>query len=105
MSRFAIANGQDQSAALWIMAILLLVYTTVTTLVRGFVKFNMAGPDDGAAGIVQLLTYGNAFSVIYALRHGLAKRAKSQVSTGKEIRYEQVCVSNENYCIQNWNVD
>ena len=91
MSRFAVANEQDQSAALWIMAVLLLVYTTVTTLVRGFVKFNMPGPDDGAAGIVQVLTYGNAFSVIYALRHGLAKRANSQAPTGKEIHYEQVC--------------
>lgn len=73
MARFAVSNSHDQSAALWIMTFLLLSYTTLTILVRGFVKVSMLGLDDGIAGLAQLLTYGNVFSVIYALLHGLAR--------------------------------
>ena len=73
MARFAVSNTQDQSATLWITAFLLLSYTTLTTLVRGFVKLSMLGLDDGIACIAQLLTYGNVFSIVYALRHGLAR--------------------------------
>ena len=64
MARFAVSNSHDQSAALWIMTFLLLSYTTLTILVRGFVKVSMLGLDDGIAGLAQLLTYGNVFSVI-----------------------------------------
>jgi hypothetical protein len=73
MARFAVSNSHDQSAALWIMTFLLLSYTTLTILVRGFVKSSMLGLDDGVAGLAQILNYGNVFSVIYALLHGLAR--------------------------------
>jgi hypothetical protein len=91
MARFAVANSQDQSAAIWIVAILLLAYTTLTTLVRGFVKFSMPGLDDGVAGFAQLFTYGNVFSVIYALLHGLAKTRPSDAVAEDDIGYEKVC--------------
>jgi hypothetical protein len=50
-----------------------LFYTTLTTLVRAVIKFRMIGLDDVVAGLAQLLAYGNAFNVIYALVHGLAR--------------------------------
>ena len=91
MARFAVADLQDQSAAVWIVAILLLAYTTLTTLVRGFVKSSMPGLDDGMAGLAQLFTYGNAFSVIYALLHGLAKTGPNDAVAKNENDYEEVC--------------
>lgn len=39
MARFAVSILRDQSAAVWIITFLLLSYTTLTFLVRGYVKF------------------------------------------------------------------
>lgn len=75
MARFAMADSQDQSAVVWIMTFLLLSYTTLTTLVRAAVKFRMLGFDDGVAVLAQLLAYGHAFCVIYALVLGLPGRS------------------------------
>jgi hypothetical protein len=63
----------------------------LTTLERGFVKFNMQGLDDGVAGLAQLFAYGNVFSVIYALLHGLAKTRPSDAVAKDDIGYEEVC--------------
>jgi hypothetical protein len=73
MARFATADSQDHSPAVWILTLLTLIYTTLTTLVRAAIKFRMLGLDDGIAVFAQLLACGNAFSVIYALVHGLAR--------------------------------
>lgn len=90
MARFAVSNTHDQSAALWIMTFLLLSYTTMTMLVRGFVKFSMLGLDDGVACLAQLLTYGNVFSIIYALDHGLAKSRVDYENGGSNNGYAEV---------------
>lgn len=90
MARFASSNAQDQSAASWIVAFLLLSYTTLTTMVRGFVKFSMLGLDDGVAVLAQLLAYGNALSVIIALRDGLAKSSLDSGRDGNEPGYGKV---------------
>lgn len=90
MARFAVSDAHDQSAALWIVTFLLLSYTTLTTLVRVFVKFSMLGLDDGVAGLAQLLAYGNVFSVIYALRLGLARKSQGDETMGVEAGYEKV---------------
>lgn len=73
MARFATVDSQDHSPAVWILTLLTLIYTTLTTLVRAAIKFRMLGLDDGVALFAQLLACGNAFSVIYALVHGLAQ--------------------------------
>jgi hypothetical protein len=73
MARFATADSQDHSPTVWILTLLTLIYTTLTTLVRAAIKFRMLGLDDGIAVFAQLLACGNAFSVIYALVHGLAR--------------------------------
>lgn len=73
MARFAVNDSIDHSATLWIINFLLLSYTTLTTLLRGFLKFSMLGVNDAVAGFAQLLVYGNILSIIYALRHGLTK--------------------------------
>jgi hypothetical protein len=73
MVRFALSDPQDQSAAVWIMTFLLLSYTTLTTLTRGFVKSKMMGLDDAAAGLMQLVAFGHVICVVYALLHGFAK--------------------------------
>lgn len=90
MARFAMSNAQDHSAASWIVAFLLLSYTTLTTMVRGFVKFSMLGLDDGVAVLAQLLAYGNSLSVIIALRGGLAKSSPDYGRDGNEPNYEKV---------------
>ena len=90
MARFAVSNPQDQSAASWIVAFLLLSYTTLTTMVRGFVKFSMLGLDDAVAVLAQLLAYGNALSVIVALRDGLAKSSPDPGKDGSEPEYGKV---------------
>jgi hypothetical protein len=90
MARFAMSNSQDHSAASWIVAFLLLSYTTLTTMVRGFVKFSMLGLDDGVAALAQLLAYGNALSVIIALRDGLAKRSPDYEAEEDTFGYEKV---------------
>jgi hypothetical protein len=84
MARFAISNSEDQRAAVWVVSILLLSYTTLTTLVRGVVKLKMMGLDDGVASLAQLLTYGNVASVVYALHHGLARR-EAYPSNGQDV--------------------
>jgi hypothetical protein len=73
MARFAVADSQDQTAPVWVMCILLLFYTTLTTLIRVAIKRKMICTDDYVALLAQLLAYGNAFNVIYALVHGLAR--------------------------------
>jgi hypothetical protein len=73
MGRFAVSDPRDQTAAVWIMSFLLLSYTTLTTLVRGYVKFKTIGLDDGAAGLTQLIAFGHVICMVYALMHGFAK--------------------------------
>jgi hypothetical protein len=73
MARFATVDSQDHSPAVWILTLLTLIYTTLTTLMRAAIKFRMLGLDDGVAAFAQLFACGNAFSVIYALIHGLAQ--------------------------------
>jgi hypothetical protein len=85
MARFAVFNSEDQRAAVWVVSILLLSYTTLTTLVRGVVKLKMMGLDDGVAGLAQLLTYGNVASVVYALHNGLSMR-EAYSSDGQDAR-------------------
>jgi hypothetical protein len=63
----------------------------VTTLVREFVKFSMPSLDDGVAGLAQLFAYGNVFSVIYALLHGLTKTRPSDAVAKDDIGYGEVC--------------
>ena len=93
MARFAVSNSQDRSAGSWIVAFLLLSYTTLTTMVRGFVKFSMLGLDDGVAALAQLLAYGNALSVIIALRHGLAKVSHHHEADGSKPDYGKVSMT------------
>jgi hypothetical protein len=90
MVRFALSDPRDQSAAVWIVTFLLLSYTTLTTLVRGFVKFKMMGLDDGAAGVAQLIVFGHVISVVYALLHGFAKASPQTGDDVVELEYVKV---------------
>lgn len=90
MARFAVANLEDQSAPVWIVTLLSLSYTTMTSLMRGFIKLSMLGIDDGGASLAQLFTYGNIFSVIYALRHGLARSGHRDGDDNEEPDYREV---------------
>lgn len=90
MSRFAISNFHDQSAAVWIVTLLLLSYTTLTSLVRGYVKSGVLGLDDCLAGAAQLLAYGNIFSVIHALLHGLAIERDQIAGFDRDLKYGKV---------------
>lgn len=90
MARFAVSDSQDQSAAVWIVTFLLLSYTTLTTLVRGFVKLKMMGLDDGVASVAQLFTYGHVICIIYALMHGFAKARPETEEDEAELEYGKV---------------
>jgi len=90
MVRFALSDSRDQSAAVWIVTFLLLSYTTLTTLVRGFVKFKMMGLDDGAAGVAQLIAFSHVTSVVYALLHGFAKALPQSGNDVIELEYGEV---------------
>jgi hypothetical protein len=90
MSRFALSDPQDQSAAVWIMTYLLLSYTTLTTLVRGYVKLKMMGIDDGAAGLMQLIAFGHVVCMVYALLHGFAKAQPETEEDIVELEYGRV---------------
>jgi hypothetical protein len=90
MSRFALSDPQDQSAAVWIMTYLLLSYTTLTTLVRGYVKLKMMGIDDGAAGLMQLIAFGHVVCMVYALLHGFAKVQPETRGEIVELEYGKV---------------
>lgn len=90
MSRFAISNFHNQSAAVWIVTLLLLSYTTLTSLIRGFVKSGVLGPDGCLAGAEQLLAYGDIFSVIHALQNGLAKEREQTAGTDSGLEYGKV---------------
>lgn len=72
------------------MTFLLLSYTTLTTLVRGFVKFKVVGPDDGAAGLAQLIAIGHVICMVYALLHGFAKAQPRATEKIVELRYGKV---------------
>jgi hypothetical protein len=50
----------------------------------------MLGLDDGVAIFAQLLAYGNALSVIIALRDGLAKSGPGYETEGNRLGYEKV---------------
>ena len=73
MARFALSNDSDHSAIAWIVAFLTLIYTTLTLLLRIWVKVRMIGIDDLLAVLSQLLAYGSIGSVIYGLDKGFAK--------------------------------
>ena len=90
MVRFALSDSRDQSAAVWIVTFLLLSYTTLTTLVRGFVKLKLMGPDDGAAGLAQLIAFGHVICMIYALVHGFAKAQPQTAEKVVELEYGKV---------------
>ena len=90
MVRFALSDSQDQSAAAWIMTFLLLAYTTLTTLVRGYVKSKMMGLDDGAAGLMQLIAFGHVVCMVYALLHGFAKTQPQTAEEVVELEYGTV---------------
>ena len=51
----------------------------------------MPGLDDGVAGLAQVFAYGNVFSVIYALLHGLTKTRPSDAVAKDDIGYEEMC--------------
>lgn len=70
MARFAISSDEDHSAVLWILTLLALTYTTLTLLLRLWVKLRMLGLDDALAVIAQLLAYGSIGMVLYALGKG-----------------------------------
>jgi len=90
MVRFALSDPQDQSAAVWIVTFMLLSYTTLTTLVRGLVKLKAMGPDDGAAGLAQLIAFGHVACMIYALVHGFAKLQTRPAEDVVELDYGKV---------------
>lgn len=90
MVRFALSDSQDQSAAVWIMTFLLLSYTTLSTLVRGYVKHKMMGLDDGAAGLSQLIAFGHVICTVYALLHGFAKVQPQTAEEAVELEYGNV---------------
>jgi hypothetical protein len=76
MGRFAVSDPRDQTAAVWIMTFLLLSYTTLTTLVRGYVKFKTIGLD----------AFGHVICMVYALMHGFAK-AQPQTEDVVKLEY------------------
>jgi hypothetical protein len=90
MARFAVNNSINHSATLWIGTFLLLSYSTLTTLMRGFLKFGMLGIDDAVAGLTQLLVYGNILSIIYALRHGLGRSIAHDKNGMAQLEYAEV---------------
>lgn len=90
MARFAVNNSLDHSATLWIVTFLLLSYTTLTTMMRGVLKFGMMGADDAMAGLAQLFVYGNIFSIIYGLRHGLAQSDNDSESSADGSKFSEV---------------
>jgi hypothetical protein len=100
MARFAISNSEDQRAAVWVVSILLLVYTTLTTMVRGVVKLKMMGIDDGVASLAQLLTYGNVASVVYALHYGLARREAHNADGHDVPDYGKVSEQRQQFLLQ-----
>jgi hypothetical protein len=94
MARFATTDSRNHSAAVWIITLLSLLYTILTTLVRAAIKFRMAGLDDMVAAVAQLLACSNAFSVIYALVHGLAQgEAQDGDNRGRDDRLHYAGVS------------
>lgn len=93
MARFATTDSRDHSGAVWIVTLLSLFYTILTTLVRAAIKLRMAGLDDMVAALAQLLACGNAFSVIYALVHGLAREGPQDADSrgrGDQLHYAGV---------------
>jgi hypothetical protein len=90
MVRFALFEPLDHSAAVWVIALLLLFYTTLTAMVRGYVKIKMMGLDDGAAGLSQLIAFGHVTCVIYALLHGFAKAQPRATEDIVELEFSTV---------------
>jgi len=76
MARFLDAATEADSATLWIVSLLLLVYTTLTLLVRLWVRIKMMGSDDAAVVLAQFLAYGNIISIMLATRKGTSSEAK-----------------------------
>lgn len=50
----------------------------------------MLGLDDGIAALAQVFAYGNALSVIIALRNGLAQSSPDHEADGDESNLEKV---------------
>lgn len=73
MARFAELNQHDQSGKVWISTIVMAVATTLIFLLRIAIRWKMLGFDDGAAGMAQLMAYGDVVSVTFALLQGFAK--------------------------------
>ena len=91
-SRFAEVTPDDHAGSIWIASILCLIYSVLTLILRGHLRFRMFEVDDYIAtvatvytklpsfallsetnGILQLIQVGEVIAVMFGLHHGLGK--------------------------------
>ncbi|KIW87391.1 uncharacterized protein Z519_12027 [Cladophialophora bantiana CBS 173.52] len=72
-NRFSPITPDDHAGSVWIATLLCLVYSVITLVLRGHLRWNMYGLDDYLALAATATQVGEVVAVIIGLDHGLGK--------------------------------
>ncbi|KAJ6779969.1 hypothetical protein PWT90_03347 [Aphanocladium album] len=71
--RFSPVTSSDHAGQLWIVTILALLYSSLVSTARGYVKYKMFGIDDTLIAGATLLQFAQAIAIFVGLGNGLGK--------------------------------
>jgi hypothetical protein len=77
---FSEVTDSNHAGVTWIIALLCLVYSVLTYITRGFIKWHMLGWDDLAITIAQVLAIAQYVALFVSLKNGLGRT--SEMLTG-----------------------
>jgi hypothetical protein len=63
----------DHAGYLWIVTTLGITYTTLSAVLRGYIKWRLFGYDDYLLAAATLVHLGQSVAIFFGLVHGLAK--------------------------------
>lgn len=81
---FSEVTDNNHAGVTWIIALLCLVYSVLTYVTRGFIKWNMLGWDDAAITVAQVLAIGQYIALFVSLKNGLGRTSEMLTSAARE---------------------
>lgn len=96
-SRFSRITDSDHAGLLWIVTILCIIYSTLSCLLRAYIKRGIYGWDDLLMVAATAVHLGQSVSVFSGLLNGLAKfnsltEEHDCVASGKVSIYLHICL-------------
>ncbi|KAF2201257.1 hypothetical protein GQ43DRAFT_471961 [Delitschia confertaspora ATCC 74209] len=70
---FSEITDNNHAGVIWVISLLCLVYSILTFITRGFIKWNILGWDDCALTGAQIVAVGQYIALFVSLNHGLGK--------------------------------